>query len=444
MLPQLEKLEAQFPEELVIVGVHSAKFPGERPGGSLRSAVQRNRIEHPVVNDANFQIWQEYSVRAWPTLMFIDPSGMVIGKHEGEAPADALIGAVRDLVGQYDQYGMIDRTQIDALEKDELPASSLAFPGKVLADESTGRLFIADMGHDRVVIASLDGEVEHIIGAGERGYADGPFHQAAFWQPQGMALDGNTLYIADTGNGTIRAADLPSQTVRTVAGTGQQGIGMPEAGPALEVDLRSPWDLAVHEGFLYIAMAGMHQIWRLELTVGHIEPYAGDGVEAIRDGDRSRAWLAQPSGLAIEGDRLYFADSETSAIRYVELPPGDQVQTLVGTGLFDFGDVDGVGDQARLQHPIGVAAKDGVVYIADSYNHKIKRLFPNERRVESWLGTGEHGLEDDTGVFAAFDEPSGLSVAGDQLYAADTNNHAIRVADLATGEVTTLTMLFAD
>jgi DNA-binding beta-propeller fold protein YncE len=259
-----------------------------------------------------------------------------------------------------------------------------------------------------------------------------------------MALDGNTLYIADTGNGTIRAADLSSQTVRTVAGTGQQGIGMPEAGPALEVDLRSPWDLAVHEGFLYIAMAGTHQIWRLELTTGHIEPYAGDGVEAIRDAARQRAWLAQPSGLAIEDDRLYFADSETSAIRFVELPPGDQVQTLVGTGLFDFGDVDGVGDQARLQHPIDVAAKDGVVYIADSYNHKIKRLYPTERRVEGWLGSGEHGLEDGSGSDTTFDEPSGLSIAGSSIYIADTNNHAIRKADLVTGTVETMDIVISE
>jgi hypothetical protein len=442
MLPQLGKLESEFPDELVIVGVHSAKFPGERPGGSLRSAVQRNRIEHPVVNDRDFQIWQEYSVRAWPTLMFLDPSGMVIGKHEGEAPADALIAAVRDLVSQYDQYGMIDRSPIDALLQDQIPETSLAFPGKVLADEVSGSLFIADSRHDRVIVSSFAGEVQHIIGTGERGYAHGPFAEARFWQPQGMALDGETLYIADTGNGTVRAADLSTRQVRTVAGTGEQGLGMPEAGPALEVDLRSPWDLAVFGGHLYIAMAGTHQIWRLHLGTGDIEAYAGDGVESIRDGARQRAWLAQPSGLAVENGRLYFADSETSAIRYVDLPPGDQVHTLVGTGLFDFGDVDGVGDQARLQHPIGVTVHNGVVYVADSYNHKIKRLFPDERRVESWLGTGEHGLEDDTGVFAAFDEPSGLSVARDRLYIADTNNHAIRVADLATGEVTTINIQF--
>jgi DNA-binding beta-propeller fold protein YncE len=440
MLPQLAKLEVEFPDELVIVGVHSAKFPGERPGGSLRSAVQRNRIEHPVVNDADFQIWQEYSVRAWPTLMFLDPSGMVIGKHEGEAPAEALITAVCDLVTRYDSYGMIDRGPVDALALDTIPDSSLAFPGKILADGGSDRLFIADSGHDRVVVTSIDGEVLHVIGDGERGYEDGSFSQARFWQPQGMSLDGDTLYIADTGNGTIRAADLTHQTVRTIAGTGKQGLGMPDAGHAREVELRSPWDLELFDGWLYIAMAGTHQIWRLNLIEGWIEPFAGDGVEAIRDGDRRRAWLAQPSGLAIDNGRLYFVDSETSAIRYVELPPGDEVHTLVGTGLFDFGDIDGTGDQVRLQHPIGIAADNGVVYVADSYNHRVKQLYPEDRRVERWLGSGEAGFQDGPADSATFDEPSGLSISGDWVYVADTNNHVIRVANLKSGEVATLSV----
>ena len=438
MLPQLEKLEQQFPDELVIVGVHSAKFPGERPGGSLRSAVQRNRIQHPVVNDADFQIWQEYSVRAWPTLMFLDPSGMVIGKHEGEAPASALIAAVGELITEYDRMGMIDRSPVEPLQRDELPTSSLAFPGKLLADDASQRLFIADTGHDRLVVTSLNGAVEQVIGSGQRGAADGAFAAAEFWQPQGLALDGDTLYIADTGNGSIRAADLVGGEIRTVAGTGEQGHGMPEAGAALETAIRSPWDLELVDGWLYIAMAGTHQIWRLELDSGHIEPYAGDGVEAIRDGARTQAWLAQPSGLASENGRLYFVDSETSSIRYVDLPPGDQVSTLVGTGLFDFGDVDGIGDQARLQHPIGLTVHAGTVYVADSYNHRIKRLNPETREVAAWIGSGEPGDDDGVGNDASFDEPAGLSVAGNTLYIADTNNHRIRAVGLGSGEVRTL------
>jgi DNA-binding beta-propeller fold protein YncE len=363
---------------------------------------------------------------------------MVIGKHEGEAPADALISTVRELISQYDAYGTIARSPIDALAREDIPDTSLAFPGKVLADDSSGRLFIADSGHNRVLVTDFAGQLLLKIGSGERGWEDGGFSNARFDQPQGMVLDHSALYIADTGNGSVRVADLETGEVRTIAGTGHQGAGMPEPGPARETELRSPWDLALHEEFLYVAMAGTHQIWRLNILRDEMEPYAGDGVEAIRDGDRTRAWLAQPSGLSIEDGRLYFTDSETSAIRFVELPPGDQVQTLVGTGLFDFGDVDGIGERARLQHPIGVTAHKGIIYVADSYNHKIKRLYPNERRVEGWLGSGEAGSEDGECADAFFDEPAGLSAAGDRLYIADTNNHAVRVADLSSGNVLTL------
>jgi hypothetical protein len=290
------------------------------------------------------------------------------------------------------------------------------------------------------MVCALDGTGCRTIGAGEAGFADGPESEARFNHPQGLALDGDTLYIADTRNAAIRRIDLHSGNVETVAGTGEPGMAMPSAGPAREVELRSPWALDLHDGRLYIAMAGTHQLWVLDLERDRVEPFAGNGVEGIRDGLRAVAWLAQPSGLALYNGELYFADSETSAIRVAALPPEDGVRTLVGTGLFDFGDVDGIGDHARLQHPIGLDVTDGVVYVADSYNHKIKRLYPDERRVESWLGSGEMGSEDGIGADASFDEPSGISIAGGRAYIADTNNHAIRVADLETGLVSTLTL----
>jgi DNA-binding beta-propeller fold protein YncE len=436
----LGKLERRFPDELVVIGVHSAKFPAERPGGSLRSAIQRYEVEHPVINDRDFDIWSQYGVRAWPTLMFVDPAGYVIGKHEGEAPAEALIEAAERLLKSYDEAGVIDRTPIPGIRREPRPLTTLSFPGKVLASSEPDRLIISDTGHHRLLVCSLDGQNCRTIGTGEPGFADGSASEARFNHPQGLALDGDTLYVADTRNAAIRRVDLASDEVTTVAGTGEPGMGMPSAGPAHDVELRSPWDLALHDGWLYIAMAGTHQLWVLDLERERVEPFAGNGVEAIRDGLRAVAWLAQPSGLVAADGRLYFADSETSAIRFAELPPEDGVHTLVGTGLFDFGDVDGVGDDARLQHPIGLDVAGGVVYVADSYNHKIKRLYPGERRVESWLGSGEMGLQDGIGSDASFDEPSGISIAGGRAYIADTNNHAIRVAELETGLVSTLTL----
>lgn len=438
MLPQLGEVERRFPNELVVIGVHSAKFPGERPGGSLQSAIQRYEIEHPVINDDKMEVWNSYSVRAWPTLMFLDPEGRVIGKHEGEAHAADLADVVERLVRQYDELGLIDRSAIPGIARMERPDNTLAFPAKVIVDSSQNRLYIADSGHNRIIVTERDGANPWIIGSGQVGLVDDDIASARFHHPHGLALDGDSLFVADTRNHVLRRVDLTERTVETIAGTGQAGLGYADAGDARSIDLRSPWDVFAYQDVLYIAMAGMHQLWALDLDEGYLRPYAGTGWESIQDGELAASMLAQPSALDSDGVRLFFADSETSAIRTADLPPGTAVRTLVGTGLFDFGDVDGAGDQVRLQHPLGVAVGDGVVYVADSYNHKIKRLYPDERRVESWLGSGEPGVDDGTGAAARFNEPSGLWLAGQRLYIADTNNHAIRVADTETGEVTTL------
>ncbi|MBN1911936.1 MAG: hypothetical protein JW818_19600, partial [Pirellulales bacterium] len=289
------------------------------------------------------------------------------------------------------------------------------------------------------------------IGAGTPGRTDGDFRTAQFDDPQGMALVGNTLFVADTENHLIRRVDLNAKRVTTVAGTGQQLRRMTSTamrGSPLRTELASPWALWADEkgGWLYIAMAGTHQIWRMRLDGSQIGPYAGSGLEDIVDGQRlaSRpfqrgyAAFAQPSGLASDGRWLYVADSEGSSIRAVPLDPKEPVRTVVGTSrfpdgtrLFTFGDVDGSGPQVRLQHALGVAWHDGRIYVADTYNNKIKVVDPVSGAVHTLAGTGQRGH---TAQPATFDEPGGLSVAGDKLYVADTNNHLIRVIDLKQGD----------
>jgi DNA-binding beta-propeller fold protein YncE len=285
------------------------------------------------------------------------------------------------------------------------------------------------------------GHITAVIGSGTAGLLDGPFATAQFDHPNGLALAGDTLYVADTENHSIRAVDLTAGTVQTVAGTGQ--IGYRRAGGApRQTALNSPWDVAIGGDTLYIAMAGTHQIWAMRLPDGAVGPFAGAGPEDIRDGPLRQAFLAQPMGLALDGDRLYFADAEDQAVRWADLSgAAPQVQTLVGTGLFDFGDKDGVGNFVRLQHCQAVAVHAGQVYVADTYNSKIKRIDPATRECTTWLGqttprSGEvpprDHVDDPTAAAIEFDEPAGLSVAGDHLYIADTNHHRIIVADLTT------------
>ncbi len=446
LFPQLRKLERQYASELVVIGVHSAKFPAEKETAGLTAAVRRYELEHPVINDADFRVWQQYSCRAWPTLMFIDPLGKVIGKHEGELTFDQFDNLLSGMVAEFDAAGILRRSPLPTAPP-PAPESALSFPGKVLADAPRGRLFIADTNHNRIIVASLDGDVRQIIGSGEEALADGPLSQAAFNHPQGMAVDGDILYIADTENHAIRRVDLPSGQVATLAGTGQQGYER-RGGPGRATALSSPWDLALHQGSLYIAMAGIHQLWALELKTGQVAPYAGSGREAITDGPLATAALAQPSGIIVgdsgNGPRLYFADSETSAVRSADLPPHQgggndgSVRTLIGLGLFEFGDVDGDDFRVRLQHPIGITHHDGILYIADTYNHKIKRILPRTRSAFTLAGNGAPGHADGPPTQAQFSEPSGLSIAHNQIYIADTNNHAIRTTNPETGQVATL------
>ena len=439
IVPDLKKLERKYPNELVVIGVHSAKFTAEKGTENIRQAILRYEIEHPVVNDHEMEIWQAYTVRSWPTLFLIDPAGKVVAYMSGEGVYAQFDKYISKVIETFEAKKMIDRRPLNLrLERQRTPASVLAFPGKVLADEKSGQLFIADSNHNRIVVASLqDSTVKEVIGGGEIGLKDGGFETAAFNHPQGMALDGGTLYVADTENHAIRAVDLGKRTVTTIAGTGEQlQRRITFGGQGKETPLNSPWDLTIQNGILYIAMAGPHQLWQMNPKTGGIAPFAGSGREARVDGPLAEAALAQPSGVTSDGEKLYFADSEVSSIRSADLDPHGRVDTIVGEDLFEFGDRDGKGSTVRLQHPLGVVYNDGWLYVADTYNNKIKRVSPKDRTSETFLGTGETGMRD--GDRATLDEPGGVSVAFGKLYVADTNNHLIRVADLKTRRVETL------
>jgi DNA-binding beta-propeller fold protein YncE len=438
IIPDLKKLEAKYPDELVVIGVHSAKFLTEQETGNIRQAILRYDIEHPVVNDKDFKIWTSYGANAWPTVVLIDPRGDVVGHHSGEGVFESLDGAISDIIKL--NSSSIDRTHIKlSLEKNKKPESLLSFPGKVLADEKSGKLFITDSNHDRVIISDLDGNVQDIIGSGKDGQKDGTFEEATFFRPQGLAIQGDALYIADTENHLIRKADLKARTVSTIAGTGRQVYERNPKGDPRKTGLNSPWDLTLHDKILYIAMAGQHQIWALDLAHNTIGIHAGTGNENILDGDLRSALLSQPSGITTDGRKLYFADSEVSAVRSADFNPvSGKVSTIIGKGLFEFGDTDGDARRARLQHPLGITYLSGKLYVADTYNNKIKVVDPVENTSRTFSGTGAEGMDNGELTNATFNEPGGISYANGKLYVADTDNDLVRVITLKTGEVSTL------
>ena len=456
MLPQLRRLEQTYPDHVTVVGVHAAKFTAEQDTANVRAACLALGVEHPVVNDPDHALWDGYAVSAWPTLVFVDPRGRVIGQHAGELRFPELGAVVEMMLHQMRDAGMFPEEAEEALlplplRPEPSPAGVLAFPDTVLPDLRHQRLLISDTGRHRLLVTNPNGKVRRVIGRGVASFSNGN-GQAGFNLPRGLALaaDGNTLYVADSDNHAIRRVDLAAGTVGTVAGTGSQAERFHRGGPAREVALSSPWDLALSPegGTLFVAMAGFHQVWALDITSGMIGPYSGTGHEGIKDDIRARAWHAQPSGLSLatdgngDGAMLYVADSETSAVRAVDTRgPGGGVRTLVGEGLFVFGDRDGPGQTARLQHPLGVCAVGDAVYVADSYNNRIRHIDIMSDEVRTVVGDGTHGFQDGVGEAARLWEPSSIHVSddgSDVLYIADTNNHAVRVLDHTGGELRTL------
>jgi DNA-binding beta-propeller fold protein YncE len=436
VFPDLKFLEDKYKDQpFVVVGVHSGKFDQEKDAQHIRNAVLRHNIEHPVAVDSAYKVWNAYGVRAWPTLVLIDPEGNVIGGLSGEGHRETLDAAVARVLDQHKAKGTLAAKPLTfKRERETFKSGTLEFPGKVLADAAGKRLFIADTNHHRILVADLEGKVSDVIGMAVVGLKDGSFNEAQFHQPQGMALsaDGKTLYVADTENHAVRAADLQKRTVTTLAGTGKQTYERRPKGLAKETALSSPWDVALVGDTLFVAMAGTHQIWKLNLKDRTIALHAGSGPESAIDGPNREATFSQPSGFATDGKVLYVADSESSTIRAVETTDGGQTSSVAGSNnLFGFGLVDGSGKKARFQHPLGVALHGpNELFVADSFNNVIRRIDLKTGEVTRWLGTGKADPGAEKPDEIGFYEPGGLSVAGDTLYVADTNHHRIVAVDI--------------
>jgi DNA-binding beta-propeller fold protein YncE len=376
-------------------------------------------------------------VRSWPTLFLIDPAGKAIVGLSGEGKYDLLDAYISRTIKVFDETKQIDRDKVVG-KPEKLAATTLAFPAKITAQPENKRLFIADTNNHRIVVCGADGAIKNIVGNGKSVLADGDLSNSSFHMPHGIAAVGDVLYVADCENHAIRKIDLAANKVETIAGTGKQGHS--NGGPAKLTPLNSPWDVALSADgkVLYIAMAGDHRLWLLDLTKDEVSVLAGNGREDIVDGPFASASFAQPSGLALNGDTLYVADSEASGIRALDLKT-KMARTVIGFPnlqqgrLFTFGDVDGAIGTAKLQHALGVVFTDGKLYVADTYNHKIKIVDPEKKTSTTFLGDGKSGATN--GKAARFYEPGGLAVMDGKLYIADTNNHLIRVVDLKTRDV---------
>jgi thiol-disulfide isomerase/thioredoxin len=455
VLAELRPMEAEFAEILTVVGVHSPKFAFEKDADAIRSAVQRHGIEHPILNDPEMSTWRAYGVRGWPTLVLVDPIGEVVGTWSGEGHGHAISATIRDLVPTYESTGQLSRGE-GHFEADIARASTYVQPGKIEALDNE-RILISDSGSHSLAIATFAEPNSPIqrIGSGKRGFIDGSFAQAQFNEPYGAVVlprdvaekIGHHVLIADTANHAIRGINFDTEQVATLAGTGKQWRpGVSDRGPALDTPLSTPWDLEYHDGLIYIAMAGDHRIWFFDPELGTVGISAGTTHEGLVDGPTDQAWFAQPSALVNSHHGLWILDAETSSLRKMQAAT---ISTSIGTGLFDFGHIDGQSEQARLQHPLGLTSDNEVVYIADTYNGAIRMLNPDTGVVStiardlaepSDLCLTPHGdhllvLESAIGLVSSIPIAEPLNITGREMHTSRPE------LEIAAGEVT-LSVLF--
>jgi len=420
-LPVYRALEERFRgQPFQVVGIHSGKFDAEKEVSAVAEAMARNGIDHPVGTDSDHVVWDQYAIRGWPTAVLVDARGYAVAWFRGEPELGKLTAWVQAALDDGRARGVLAAGPAEFRRPGPGETGPLAFPGKVLA-LSGGGLAVADSGHHRLLLLDAAGKLVRAVGSGLEGFSDGPADVASFRSPQGLAERDGALYVADTGNHAVRSVDLLSGRVETLAGAGRKGEGaIQPAADARTVSLRSPWDLTFLGDTLWIAMAGSHQLWRLDVRSGALSAGAGSGREGLDDGPLAEATFAQPSGLATDGHVIYVADSEASAIRRVD-PAAGTVRTLAGEGLFDAGLRDGPLARARFQHPQGLALDRGVLWVSDTFNGAVRRISLPDGQVS----TVARGLA----------QPGGLTVTAGRLVVADTDHHRLVTPTPGTGAV---------
>lgn len=425
LLEDLRYLHGKHADGISVFGIHSPKFEAERDAKLVRKAINRYHLRFPVAHDPGFVTWQHYGIRAWPSVALIDPHGRLVELRTGDLQRDVLDSTIAQLL---EAAGAQNERVYETVQPSLRPEGrhALAFPAGLAVTPS--HLYVSDTAHHRVLECSHEGRILRQFGSGNPGLLDGVAADCSFTAPRGLAVMKDMLYIADTGNHALRRVRLLSGEVDTLAGNGRPGEPLGTlSGPAENLPLNAPWDVAGAFDKLYLSMAGTNQLWEFDLGKRSMQAIAGSGKLGLADGVGTFAQFAQPAGLAMVQQSLYVADSAASAVRNLQLANG-VVQTLIGQGLYEFGDQDGTRTAARLQYPLALALdpRSPLLWILDTYNNAVKMLR---------LGGGDLRRYE---IEYRLHQPAAIAASRGALWIANTDAHEVIRVDLDGGTVVRL------
>ena len=420
-LVDLGHLRNRYPDRLNVVAINVPRFDHEREPRRAGKRLGRHRFQFPIAHDADWTLWQHCGIEAWPTVVLVDVEGRMRERFVGDGQLREIDAAVSRLLGEATPRSL-NAERIEMRRGGE-PMLPLRFPSGLAL--SGNYLYVADSGHHRVLECDLSGRVLRQFGSGGSGFIDGPMELAAFNRPQGLCIERDTLYIADTGNHAVRRVQLRGGDISTVVGAGRSGT--PKEGLVADprmVALDQPRAVSLSAGNLYIATAGDNRVWRFDLGTPGIALVAGSGRLAVVDGKAETVSFAEPTSLASVQQAIYICDAAGSAIRLANARTG-QVSTVLGQDAWTHGNTDGARADARMQQPQAIALDPAapVLWIADSGNDRLRSLR---------LGGGELTTVE---LPQRLHAPGGLVVADGVVWIADTDAHAVLRYDTRDGSL---------
>lgn len=413
----LKKLQDKYPNLLTIIGVHYPTFENEKNYLSVKKAIIRNEIDYPVINDAGLELSKKFDVKKSSTMLLFGLNGKILYNSNNFEDINEFYEKISKTISK--NKLSINRDELPiVLEKNTSISNILDGPRKMIfVDKFSYKniefpaIVIANTGNNSIIISKLSGEIIYKIGSGVSGFENGEFSKAKFYQPQSMLYANNKLYIADMGNNSIRIADFETQKISTLIGNGNQGGQiLSKRNNAEDTELNHPNDIEFFpsKNSLVINNSGTNQILVYDLDKKDIAVLAGNSQSDDVDGIYPNNSLNNVADMAVHNKKLYLIQSKNGLIKSLNID-GELVTINANNPV-------------KFQNPNAIIVDDSGIYIADSFNHSIKKYDLTTNQITKIAGNNRG---EEIGDKTQFDEPSGMVAFIDKIYVSDTNNNRI-------------------